>query len=101
MVEAGVLAAEAALALRRWLYQLRKEGLTSITDGDGLELVTLSRELEILKMKPGLTERERRKICAQKQKLVTAELRKCQKDQLCKPVLNAAEGTSSMTFHWS
>lgn len=41
------------------------------------EFIATSQQLETLKRKPGSTEQDRRKVYAQKQKLVTAELRKC------------------------
>ncbi len=63
------------------------------------EFIALSQQLETLKRKPGSTEQDRRKVYAQKQKLVTAELRKCQNDQPCKPASNTAEGTHMMAYH--
>lgn len=41
------------------------------------EFIATSQQLETLKRKPGSTKQDRRKFYAQKQKLVTAELRKC------------------------
>jgi len=64
-----------------------------------LKYVILCRELEDLKGKPGSTERERRKLYAQKQKLITAELNNCQKEQLCKAPSNTAEEAYSMGPH--
>ena len=63
------------------------------------EFSALNKELEDLNGKAGSTERERRRLYAQKQRLITKELRQCQNDQPCKAPSGEAEETHLMGHH--